>query len=125
MRGTYNFTREDRCKFFLCFRDLVGDQKRERVQLTGANISLYDCEKALEELGYEQYDTDTNGWEMDFWWFFCAEGLPDIYVGGCSYTGDLYIQFEDEEYEAPDFEAKVEKLKETMNTNWLKYGLVV
>ena len=121
MRGTYQFTNQDRDRIFFALRDLINQRPYDSVSLVGANVSLCDCQDALEELGYEHEDCDNNGWEMDFWWTFEAVGLPAIMVGGCGYTGDLYIYFKDQDLENPDIDT--EALRQRINERWEKYGL--
>lgn len=120
MRGTYQFTNQDRDRIFLALKDLIA-QPSVTISLVGANVSLSDCQDALEELGYEQENADNNGWEMDFWWTFEAVDLPAIIVGGCGYNGDLHVYFKDRDLENPniDTEALIQRIKE----RWAKYGL--
>lgn len=121
MRGTYQFTNQDRDRIFFALRDLTNQTTFEAVSLVGANVSLSDCQDALEELGYEHVDSDTNGWEMDFWWFFEEEGLPGLIVSGCGYNGDLYIYFKEQDEEKPNIDT--EALKQRIRERWAKYGL--
>lgn len=95
MRGSYNYTEQDRQDFIrklkeLCERwNTVGG-----IDLCDTNLNLSNCQDLLEEeLGYDHVDSDTNGWVMEFWWVFEAEGLPKIIVSGCGYTADLSIRF--------------------------------
>lgn len=120
MRGTYQFTNQDRDRIFLALKDLI-DRPSDTISLVGANVSLSDCQDALEELGYEQENADNNGWEMDFWWTFESVDLPTIIVGGCGYNGDLHVYFKDRDLENPniDTEALIKRIKE----RWTKYGL--
>ena len=121
MRGTYQFTNQDRDRIFFALRDLINQRPYDSVSLVDANVSLCDCQNALDELGYEYVDWDNNGWEMVFWKIFEAVGLPAIMVGGCGYTVDLYIYFKDKDLENPDIDT--EALRQRINERWEKYDL--
>ena len=69
-----------------------------------ANISLTDLQPALnpcltndlmEELGFEQGDWDTNGWEGDNWIYYHQEGWPTIIFYFEAWDFDMAIRLED------------------------------
>lgn len=97
MRGVYRTTNVDKYRFVTAIKDLC-KAPTEEVSLIGAQLSLSDCDTLLRQLGYCVEDSDTNGWEMDFWWFFSHGddlSMPGITVGGCGYTSDIWIAFTD------------------------------
>jgi hypothetical protein len=97
MRGVYRTTNVDKYRFVTAIKDLC-KAPTDEVSLVGAQLSLSDCDTLLRQLGYCVEDSDTNGWEMDFWWFFSHGDdldMPGITVGGCGYTGDLWIALTD------------------------------
>lgn len=97
MRGVYRTTNFDKYRFVIAIKDLCKEPTKE-ISLIGAQLSLSDCDTLLQQLGYYIENSDNNGWEMDFWWFFSHNedsNMPGITVGGCGYTGDLWIAFTD------------------------------
>ena len=97
MRGIYHTTKVDKYRFVTAIKDLC-KVPTEEVSLIGTQLSLYNCEDLLTELGYVSKDSVNSGWEMDFWCFFSHDtdlNMPGITIGGCGYTGDLWIAFTD------------------------------
>ena len=115
MRGSYNYTEQDRQDFVRKLKELC-ERWNTFIDLCDTNLNLSNCQDFLEELGYNHYDSNTNGWEMDFWWMFEAEGLPKITVSGCGYTADLSIHFttadHDIEFDVAPFMAKMKEVWE-------------
>lgn len=48
---------------------------------------------ALEEEGYimEDLDDNTNGWDVDFWYYFNKEGSPRVTLMGSLWYGDYKL----------------------------------
>ena len=95
--SAWDITREERKKFLPYIKQSIEDLKQERildVYLDGLNPSK--ASELLKELGYEQVDFDTNGWEMDFWITFSKPGdEPNLVLAGCGYTFDLSLHLEE------------------------------
>lgn len=117
MRGEYSTTHNDRIRFWIALHDLC-DLKNDVVELSNTCLTLSNCQDLLEELGYEHTNSDTNGWEMDFWWDFECKGLPNITVSGCGYTAGLNIRFTELDGDVP---IEVEKFIETVQEKWGKF----
>lgn len=117
MRGDYKYTIEERRRVFWGLLELCR-KPREKIDLVSTQLSLCNCDDALEELGYERGDCDINGWEGDMWWTFDHVTAPSITVTACGYTGSLEIMFTGiDDAEDPD----TELLKEVMRNKWGKY----
>lgn len=73
--------------------------------------SAYVIESILGDLGYEQSDFDTNGWEMDFWIHYQHEdpNYPPLCISGTGITKEVYLRGEHEDFET--YEERDEKLK--------------
>lgn len=37
------------------------------IDLSGTKLAPYTLSKLMEQLGYSEVNTDTNGWQLDFW----------------------------------------------------------
>ena len=48
------------------------------------NVNMHVLDWALKDLGYDDGDLDTNGWEMDFWEIFSnrPDGFPIVELSG-------------------------------------------
>lgn len=66
------------------------------LDLTGTELNPYTLWKLLEELEYKHEDTDTNGWEMDFWLTFNKKGCKPIQVRGTGILCKFYLGGVDE-----------------------------
>lgn len=60
---------------------------------------IRDVEKALEKFGYEMEDLDgnTNGWEVDFWYWFKAENKPRLCLSGSLHYGKFTLSISEEQ----------------------------
>ena len=120
MRGSYKSNNVDRYRFAVALKDLCKSPLDE-VSLLGTQLSLCDCENLLKELGYYIEDSDHNGWEMDFWWYFSHEtdtNMPQIVVGGCGYTGDLWIAFTDRDNVEKETDICTDLLMDMISAKW-------
>lgn len=121
MRGVYRTTNVDKYRFVTAIKDLC-KTPTEEVSLIGAQLSLSDCDTLLRQLGYCVEDSDTNGWEMDFWWFFSHDddlSMPGITVGGCGYTGDIWIAFTDRDRkDEKELNLCTDLLMDTISEKW-------
>lgn len=120
MRGQYEVTQSDRVEFWTAMRSMCS-LKEEWIELSNTHLNLSNCEDLLSELGYEAISHDTNGWDMDFWWKFECEGLPDITVSGCGYTAGLDIRFTDIDRDVP---IDTDKVIERINKVWGEFFLI-
>lgn len=121
MRGVYTFTRYDRIKFFHSLLELCNKPK-EKIDLISTQLSMCNCDDALDELGYERGECDINGWEGDMWWTFEHTAAPGITINAEAYNGSLDLMFTSiDDEEIPDVEA----LRELMREKWGKYFPVI
>lgn len=59
---------------------------------------LYNIIKSLQEFGYSEDNTETNGGEMDYWITFIKPNHVPIVVSGCVFHDeDIKIYYKDEE----------------------------
>ena len=117
MRGEYRTTHDDRIQFWIALHELC-ELKDDFVKLSGTHLNLSNCQDLLEELGYELTNSDIGDWEMDFWWDFECEGLPDISVSGCGYTAGLNIRFTVLDMDEPIY---IEKFIKRVQEKWGKF----
>lgn len=68
------------------------DTDVEPLELTGKKINPSQLEELLEKLGYEQYNSDSNGWEMDFWIYFRKPNYQDLIISGTGITFELKLE---------------------------------
>lgn len=78
------------------FHILKEETNCEELDLTDCGINPYQLESFLEELGFEKYDWDSNGWEMDYWIYFRRNGFK-IHISGTGIIHELKlgVDFED------------------------------
>ena len=79
------------------------DYKTNILDITASNLNVSNCADFLEELGYEQDDIETNGWEAEAAYYYVHSYLPAITVSGSVYLGELSIYFtkiDDEDIES-------------------------
>jgi hypothetical protein len=120
MRGSYRSNNTDKYRFSAALKDLCKNPL-EDTRLIGAQLSLCDCENLLKELGYYIENSDYNGWEMDFWWYFSHEtdiNMPQIVVGGSGYTGDLWIAFTDRDSVEKETDICTDLLMDMISAKW-------
>ena len=121
MRGDYKYTSEERRRFFGGLLELC-NKPNEKIDLVSTQLSMCNCDDALQELGYERECCDINGWEGDMWWTFEHATAPSITVNAEAYNGGLDLMFSYiDDGEVPDVEA----LKELMIEKWGKYFPVI
>lgn len=72
----------------------------EDLDLTFKGISPYQLEELLKEMGYENTEFDSNGWQFDFWVYMTKKDdnsrLRRIIISGCGMSFSLKIQINDE-----------------------------
>lgn len=80
------------------FHILQEEKDEEELDLTDCGINPYQLESFLEELGFEHYDSDENGWEMDYWIYFRRNGFKiHIFGTGIIYELKLVVYFDEDE----------------------------
>ena len=67
------------------------------LDFTNQGLSPWQLVHLLEEIGYERGETETNGWEMDFWIFFSKEGCKTIVIAGIGMTFELKLTTNEDE----------------------------
>lgn len=90
---------EVRNKFTPIVKEFINKVESEEfpediLQLTDTELNPYALWKLLEELGYEEVNTDRNGWQMDFWITFKKEGFKTLTIEGTGITFEfkLYVR---------------------------------
>ena len=81
--------------------DFLQEKKNcAELDLTDCGINPYQLESFLEELGFEDYDSDKNGWEMDYWIYFRRNGFK-IHISGTGIIHELklVVDFDEDEGE--------------------------
>lgn len=69
--------------------------KEMPIDLTPLHLTNSEVVNTLKELGYEEGDWDTNGWEQDTWIPFHKIGHPNLVFTYGGYYGDQCLQRED------------------------------
>lgn len=59
--------------------------------LSGTGLNPYNLWKILEKLGYEKYDEDSNGWEIDFWIRMKKPGYKPLAIEACGMTFEMKL----------------------------------
>lgn len=101
--NNWNLTDEIRNKFkpivedyiSLLESDKLNNEHRESIDFTNQGISPVQLKELLEELGYEEVDYDSNGWQHDFWQYMNNPNrekyAKDLCIYGCGMTFDLAL----------------------------------
>ena len=78
------------------FHILQEETDCEELDLTDCGVNPYQLKNFLKELGFEEYDWDRNGWEMDYWIYFRRNGFK-IHISGTGIIHELklVVDFED------------------------------
>lgn len=87
MRGTQHY--KNLLDMVLAVINMIIKEEDDRSQ-TGfeftnfPNVNMHVLDWALQDLGYDDGDLDTNGWEMDFWEIFSnrPDGFPIVELSG-------------------------------------------
>ena len=118
MRGSYHYGHEEKYRMYKAILDLC-DNKTDILDITLSNLNVSNCADFLEELGYEQDNVDTHGWEGEAVYEYIHPYFPAITVSGSVYLGELSIYFtkvDDEDIEELD----VSELAEEVEKNWIR-----
>ena len=69
------------------------------LDLTFKGVSPYQLKELLTELGYEETNTDRNGWQFDFWIYMTNKDINSrirrLIISGCGMSFELKIQIND------------------------------
>lgn len=85
------------------FHILQEEKNKEELDLTDCSINPYQLCEFLKELGFERYNWDDNGWEMDYWIYFRRNGFK-TYVRGTGIIHELKLVVDFEEDEENEYE---------------------
>lgn len=72
------------------FDKLAEKQDKTELDLSDFKINPYQLKLALEEMGFEKYDWDDNGWEIDYWIYFRRNGFK-IEIQGTAMIHELKL----------------------------------
>ena len=72
------------------FDELVEKQDKTELDLSDFKINPYQLKLVLEEMGFEDYEWDSNGWEMDYWIYFERNGFK-IEIQGTAMIHELKL----------------------------------
>lgn len=81
------------------------DEDRSNFGVEFSNIPPFNpgmIEDVLLELGYEQWDLDTNGWECDYWYSFIhpdKEHFPPVELTGTAWVHECLLHGMSDDYE--------------------------
>lgn len=67
-----------------------------QIDLSDTPLNPFTLGRILEDLGYKRYDTDRNGWEMDFWLYYSKMECKTLVISGCGMTFQLILRGEEE-----------------------------
>lgn len=76
------------------YLDNITEDNCEPLFLSDTELNPAKLETILEELGYDLFDNDMNGWEMDFSKYYKNEDDREIMISGCGMTFELILQDE-------------------------------
>lgn len=114
MRGSYRYGREEKYRMYKTILDLCAD-KTKILDITASNLNVSNCADFLKELGYEQDEVETHGWESEGVYDYVHLYLPAITVSGSVYLGELSIYFtkvDDEDIDDLDTSVLVKETEE-------------
>lgn len=100
MRGKWNI-REWEAEFWRSFFEKeiknleVGHT--EKIDLTQKDLCPENVIDVLRNMGYEDEDYDTNGWEQDTWISFFKEGEKPLMLFYCGRTFEMNLSILEEE----------------------------
>lgn len=108
MANRYELTQEVREKYKPIVKDLISKVaacKLEQNSRYDVSVDLSDCElnpytlgKILEEdFGYEHVETETNGWQIDFWSYYTHDTKPLLCITGCAMTFELILRGDEDD----------------------------
>ena len=119
MRGCYEINERDRRAFYHCLL-LLMRKPNEWLDMESTQLCLANCDRLLQELGYERDNCDINGWEGDMWWYFSHPTIPDIDIvlNAEAYMGTLRMAFSGIE---DDVEPDTAALDVLIQNKWKKY----
>jgi len=72
---------------------LKGEMEALEIPMT----PIRDVEEILKELGYNELELngdETNGWQVDFWYYFYSETQPVLLLSGSLHYGDFKLSKE-------------------------------
>lgn len=84
----------------------IEENREESIDLTPLHLTNSGIVKILKELGYDEGDWDTNGWEQDTWIPLLKDGHPNLVFTYGGYYGDQRLYREDADDE-PTYTVKV------------------
>ncbi len=72
------------------------DREILELDFSDTELSPYTLQKLIEELGYEDEDTETNGWQWDFWTTMKKKDHKDLCISGTGITFELKLSMKEE-----------------------------
>lgn len=98
MRGSFTLTQEEKDHYKPIIQGIIEELIKTRnfdsIDLTDFDeLSPYLMWELLEELGWENTDYDSNGWEQDTWTYFTKKGqdFASIVLFSCGMTFNMSI----------------------------------
>lgn len=97
MENRWELTEDVREKYVPIIKDFLSDLDcgigEGDLVLTNTELNPYTLKKLLEEeFDYIEVDTETNGWQMDFWIEMGNESYPSLHITGCGITFELFLR---------------------------------
>lgn len=69
--------------------------KDDQLNISGFALTPCQVVEIFKELGYEDEEFDTNGWEQDTWYYLFKEDCPTIVFNYGGYYGDKWLSLND------------------------------
>lgn len=69
--------------------------KDDQLNISGFALTPCQVVEIFKELGYENEEFDTNGWEQDTWYYLFKEDCPTIVFNYGGYYGDKWLFLND------------------------------
>ena len=107
MRGLYHMPEWEIEKWkekFVNYINVLETKPIDEIDLTKEDLCPGNVRKVLEELGYERYDWDENGWEQDTWYYFeHKETGKRLTLFWCGYTFSLNLMLTENDEDYPQY----------------------
>lgn len=96
MASRWEATKELKEKYTLVLKEFINkvelvEDELPEIDLSDSGLSPYTLQKMLEDMGYEETNTETNGWQWDFWITMEKDGYKPLWIMGTGITFTLVL----------------------------------